>query len=307
MNKADIAQLNEKFGFQDGDTVVRIKSGEAEFPIIDIQNKQGRASISLQGAHILDWTPKGSDGVIWLSKDAVFAEGKSIRGGIPVCWPWFGAHEKNTSYPAHGFARVTVWQVREVQALSSTETQVTFRLETQTLDEAFQKMWPQPTTLEYTMTIGAALTLELTTFNQSDEAIRIGQALHTYFKVDDVGNTTVYGLEGRDYLDKPDNFKRKTQAGPITIKGEVDRIYLQTDDDVIIDDTKRKIMIKKQGSQSTVVWNPGKQVAERMGDLGEAGYLKMLCVESANAADDIVTLAAGASHRLKVEYTVEEN
>ena len=146
--------------------------------------------------------------------------------------------------------------------------------------------------------------MALTTVNYSDQTITLGQALHTYFAVDDVTRTSVYGLEGRDFLDKTDGFSRKTQSGPVIIAGEVDRVYVQTADDVLIDDTKRRISIKKQGSHSTVVWNPGPATAETMGDLGHDGYLRMLCVESANAADDSVTLQPGEHHILSVIYAV---
>ncbi|MDH5436974.1 MAG: hypothetical protein OEX83_09460, partial [Gammaproteobacteria bacterium] len=161
------------------------------------------------------------------------------------------------------------------------------------------------TTAEYRLTIGKTLTLELVTTNNSDQEYTIGQALHTYFKVDDVASTTVQGLDGRDYFDKTDGFSRKTQSGPVTISTEVDRVYVQTPDDVTIDDGKRKITIRKKGSQSTVVWNPWIVVAEKMGDLGKDGYLGMLCVESSNAAEDTVTVKAGESYSLLVNYSVE--
>lgn len=307
MKTPDIEQLNQHFSFQDGDNVIRFKTGKGNIPVAEIQNQQASAVISLQGAHLLGWIPKGEEEVIWLSEDALFAPGKSVRGGIPICWPWFGAYGGGSSYPAHGFARTALWQVTNTQQLSSGETKITFKLETQRLDKNIQKMWPQSTTAEYILSIGKTLTLELTTFNNSGQSITIGQALHTYFNVEDIINTTVYGLEGKDYLDKPANFKRKIQSGPITIKEEVDRIYLQTSDDVIIDNTKRKIIIKKWGSQSTVVWNPWKNVAEKMGDLGKEGYLEMLCVESANAAENTITIAAGCSHKLQVNYEVESD
>ena len=166
-------------------------------------------------------------------------------------------------------------------------------------------MWPQATVAEYRLTIAKTLTLELATYNNSDQPIIIGQALHTYFNIEDITNTAVYGLEDKDYFDKTDNFKRKKQNGPVLINTEVDRVYLQTPDDVIIDNKKRKIVIKKQGSQSTVVWNPWKSVAEKMGDLGKDGYLKMLCVESANAAEDTVRIGVGEAHKLLVIYEID--
>ena len=305
----NIEDLNKTFSLQDGNNLLRFKFGEGNIPVVEIQNDQASAIISLQGAHILRWKPHSSDEVIWLSEEATFASGKSVRGGIPICWPWFGAHESDDSYPAHGFARTVLWQVSESKILSAGETQITFRLVTNEVEashfkQSIKEMWPLNTIAEYRVTISEKLSLQLTTFNHSDETMTIGQALHTYFKVDDVSKTHIDGLDEKSYLDKTDNFKTKVQNGAVTVSAEVDRIYLNTADAVTIDDGKRKISIKQKGSLSTVVWNPWKEVANKMGDLGEEGYLKMLCVETANAADDVVNIKAGQSHTLTVTYEV---
>lgn len=303
MNIPDLNDLNQNFSI-DTNQHLNFKAGEGGILLVEIENEFATAVISLQGAHILSWIPKGEEDVIWLSADATFAMGKSVRGGVPICWPWFGAHESETRFPAHGFARTVLWTVKQTQALENGETQILFQLDTSELDEELQAMWPQATLAVYTITIGQTLTLELVTSNQSDEPLTLGQALHTYFNVSDIEQTTVTGLEGKDYLDKTTGFERKTQAGSIIIKQEVDRVYLQTADDVVIDDVKRKIQIEKEGSLSTVVWNPWQEVADKMGDLGKEGYRYMLCVESANAAEDIITIAPGKSHTLRINYTI---
>ena len=315
MNTKTIEQLNKEHAFQQEDQSLRIVEGKGGIPVVEIQNKHASATISLQGAHLLSWQPiNEKQSIIWLSEDAHFAPGKSIRGGIPVCWPWFGAHPSHADYPAHGFARTSLWQIVSAKPLNTGETQITFKLDLTTnnseLSDAINtipinKMWPQPTVVEYRLTIGRSLILELTTTNHSDQAITLGQALHTYFAVDDIAQTTVEGLDGKTYLDKPQNFARKTQTGPVTFSAEVDRIYLNTPDVVMINDSKRKITISKQGSRSTVVWNPWHEVAEKMGDLGKDGYQKMVCVESANAAEDVVSIQPGKSHTLRVEYEIE--
>jgi len=302
MNTPDIEQLNKEYSINTSTSSLQFKNGSGDIPLLNIKNKHASAVISLQGAHILSWMPDGEEDVIWLSEDASFKPGKSVRGGIPICWPWFGAHETNSSYPAHGFARTVNWQVSNAQELPTGETQITFNLNTDQLPEYLQLMWPDKTTAEYIITVGKNLNLELITHNNSNQAITIGQALHTYFNVNNVTDVNIYGLEDKSYLDKPDNFKQKKQTGSITIDQEVDRVYLKTADDVIIDDKTRKITISKQGSESTVVWNPWQEVAEKMGDLGEDGYLNMLCVESANAADDTRTINAGGHHILSVCY-----
>lgn len=303
---SEVEELNNRFSFNDDGQSLYFEMGEGGIPVVKINNSEASATISLQGAHLFSWVPSDEEEVIWLSSAATFASGKSLRGGIPICWPWFGAHATDSSFPAHGFARTVLWDVAETRPLPGGETQIVFKLDTSALGENTQAMWPLNCEVFYRVTVAKRLSLELTTFNHSDKFMTIGQALHTYFHVNDVSDTVVSGLEGKEYLDKPDNFARKTQTGPVRINAEVDRIYLKTDDDVIIDDQKRKITIKKQGSLSTVVWNPWVDVAEQMGDLGDEGYLQMLCVESANAAEDTVSIKPGDSHTLSVLYQVGE-
>jgi len=174
----------------------------------------------------------------------------------------------------------------------------------QNMAKNIQSLWPYDNELEYVITVGKTLKLKLITHNNSLQTIKITQALHSYFNIGDIKQTQVLGLEGLEYLDKPDAFKRKKQYGAVHITQEVDRIYLQTQDDIVIESAANKIRLSTQGSQSTVVWNPWKTVAEKMADLGDEGYLKMLCVETANAADDFVLIAAGGQHVLAVEYSI---
>ncbi len=167
--------------------------------------------------------------------------------------------------------------------------------------------WAHSFELVLQITIGKALTFELKTRNCSGDVIELTEALHTYFNVSDVDNVTVLGLEGQHYLDKLENFQRKHQQGEVSIIGETDRIYLDSLNECRIEDSgfKRTIRIAKEGSRSTVVWNPWQETANRMGDLGDEGYRTMLCVESANAADNILQLAPGETHTLKVNYQIE--
>ncbi len=300
----NIKQLNNEFSLEVGGNNLRFVNGKGDIPVVEINNQHASALISLQGAHLLSWIPKGKEDVIWLSDDAQFSPGKSVRGGIPICWPWFGAHESNENFPAHGFVRTTDWQVITTEALDNGNTRISFttkpRVET-------EDMWPPETSVQYQLTIGNKLELELITHNNGTRPIEIGQALHTYFNIGDITKTLLYGLDDTDYLDKPDNFKRKVQHGPISIEEEVDRIYLDSSSDCVIEDKslQRNIVIIKCGSHSTVVWNPWKEVADKMGDLGKEGYKKMLCVESSNAADDVVIIDPGKAHQLWVQYDVQ--
>jgi len=302
MNTLIINQLNQRFSINTKNTTLQFVEAEGDIPRIEIKNKNAKALISLQGAHLLSWVPVGMSDVLWLSEQASYKQGKSVRGGIPICWPWFGAHEINKSLPAHGFARTVMWQVIKTEALSENETMIVFRLDCRSQNQAISNMWPYAVSVEYTLVIGDSLILTLTTQNHSDEAVTIGQAFHTYFNIGDIKDTQVCGLENKAYLDKPDNFNQKIQSGPLLVTNEVDRVFINTEDDVAIKNKSRIITISKQGSRSTVVWNPWKDVARKMGDMGEHGYQQMLCVESANAADDIRTIEAGGSHQLSVIY-----
>ena len=272
--------------------------------VAEIDNQHASASICLQGAHLMTWTPKGQKPVIWLSEHAKIAPGKSIRGGVPVCWPWFGSHAREPGFPGHGFARTVMWEVIGAKTLKEGGTWMAFHLQA---NDATRAQWPHPSEVVLQVVVGATLDMDLGTLNTGKQPITIGDALHTYFEVSDIGKTALHGLDGIAYLDKVDGGAQKQQAGPVSIYQEVDRIYLNTDHDCVIEDAgwKRRIRIKKLGSHSTVVWNPWIEKANKMGDLGADGYRKMLCVESTNAANDTVTLAPKAEHHLWVQYSVE--
>lgn len=297
----DLADLNNRFAIPGH---VEFEAGPSGLILARIDNHHASAAIALQGCHLISWTPINSEPVIWLSHAASLAPGKSIRGGIPICWPWFGAHPDDDGFPAHGFARTALWQVQETYAMDDGATRISMILPQQQMPA---HMWPNATNLECLITVGETLELELNTVNRSEENITLSEALHTYFAVSDVRNISIDGLDGGRYLDKVDNFKPKQQQGPATFSSEVDRIYLDSRDDCLIRDPGlgRRIRISKQGSDSTVVWNPWADKAARMGDLGKDGYLRMVCVESANAADNVVSLTPGAQHRLWVRYSVE--
>lgn len=313
MPSQTISRLKQKFAHAQNDNSLSFQTGKGGIPVIEVFNPHASALISLQGAQVLSWIPKNEDGldaedVIWLSQDACFAPGKSVRGGIPICWPWFGQHPENLpAYPAHGFARTCLWQVDATEILDDDSTRIQFSLQRDSLDAQTQAMWPTGASVSLMLTIGHRLELELITRNNGDTPLQISEALHTYFRIGDIDKVLLHGLDDTDYLDKPDNFKRKHQHGPVMIEGEIDRVYLDTETDCVIEDRSlgRNIIIIKCGSHSTVVWNPGEAVAAKMGDLGPDGYRQMLCVESGNMADNTVTIAPGKTHQLWVQYEVQ--
>jgi dihydroxy-acid dehydratase len=285
------------------------RSGAGGLTYVDIDNHGGRATICLQGAHVVSFRPKSQqEPVVWLSDAASFAPGKSIRGGAPVCWPWFGAHASETGYPAHGFARTVPWEVVGTRRRNDAKTEITLQL---VESEQTRAQWPHPTRLTLTVVVGEKLEMQLATTNLGDAPVQIGEALHTYLHVSDIGAVKVSGLEGSDYHDKVGEAARRKQRDAIAFKGEVDRVYVDTPADCVIEDAglKRRIRIAKSGSLSTIVWTPWTGKAEKMGDLGRgksgAGWREMVCVESANAMDNVVTVAPGETHTLAVTYSVE--
>ena len=301
MDLHDITALEDRFGIAGA---VSFREGPGGLPVAEITGGLAEGGIALQGAHLYRWIPAGRAPVVWLSARAKFGPGQSIRGGVPVCWPWFGPHETDSTLPAHGFARTTPWEVIETGVMPDGSVRLGFRLPR---NEANLAQWPYTTPVEIRYTLGEALAIELLTKNRGTSPIVLGEALHTYFAVSDVREIAVDGLDGTEYLDKVDGGRRKRHTGGVRFGGEVDRVYLGTEADCLIVDPglSRRIRIEKKGGRSTVVWNPWEEKARKMGDFAADGYLGMVCVESANAADDALILEPGGEHRLWVRYSVE--
>jgi glucose-6-phosphate 1-epimerase len=301
MATATIAQLNDRFAIPGH---LAFAEGPGGLLVAKVANRQAEAMIALSGGHVMTWNPLGERPVLWLSGFAKFAPGKSIRGGVPVCWPWFGNHASESSFPGHGFARTVPWSVVRSEALADGATRLTLRIEQ---GDATRAQWPHASEAESVITIGRELRFELITRNLSDAPFVIGEALHTYFAVSDIRHCPIEGLDGVTYLDKVDDWKRKPQQGAIRIDGEVDRGYLDTAGDCRIVDPGwgRAIRIRKENAKTTVVWNPGAAKAEKMGDFGPDGHLGMVCVESGNAFDNLVTVPAAGEHRMAATYSIE--
>ena len=295
-----IESLNAEFGIP-GE--IEFRALARDYPVAEVGNRHANASIALNGAQVLAYRPAGQEPLIWLSKESKLAPGKSARGGVPVCWPWFGPHASEASFPAHGYARATPWRPVAVRSLPDGATELSFELEPQ---PGHQALWPYASTVRNRVTVGDTLRVELLTTNDGDLPFTLTQALHTYFQVGDIGAVSVHGLEGCDYLDKVGEGGRKHQHGPIDFPGEVNRIYLDTPPNSEIHDPSmtRRILITSEGSRSTVVWNPWQAFADKLGDMGPDGFRRMVCVETANAAEDSVSLAPGEQYRLSAEYRI---
>ncbi len=295
-------ELNQRFAIGNH---VQFKEIAEGMIVAEVANQHALANIALQGAHIATFQPRGEEPVIWLSPKAKFAPGKSIRGGVPICWPWFGPHKNDSKLPGHGYARTVPWDVLETRAMPDGSTFLRFGL---VESDSTRAQWPHASTVQLEVTVGKALRVELVTTNTGKAAFELGEALHTYFQISDVAQMTIRGLENCEYLDKVQDFARFTQKDGIVIESEVDRVYVNTTADCVIEDKglKRAIRIAKQGSKSTVVWNPWTEKAEKMGDFGPQLHRDMVCVESGNALENVITLAPGETHKLVAVYSVEK-
>jgi len=278
---------------------VLFSEGNGELPRLEINTAWSSAEIYLHGAHITRFQKKDEPPLLFLSQLSRFTEGVPIRGGIPIIFPWFGSREGQS---AHGFARVETWELREVAQTSAGEVTVRFVLPELPAAALFGKF-----SVDYWVTVGKTLVAQLKVTNLSDsQDLRFEDCLHTYFHVGDIGAVSITGLKGSDYLDKTENFLRKTERDEhLKISRETDRTYLDSCGPIEIHDSKlgRRIRIEKSGSQSTVVWNPWAEKAEEMPDFGGEEFHQMVCVESGNVADNRHTLPAGKSSTLKVEWS----
>ena len=297
----NFSQLSE-YEIEDELQFVEIEHG---FTYIEINNARAHATISTYSGQVLSYRPKGQQAdLLFVSDKAYYEDGKAIKGGIPVCWPWFGADPDNQGRPAHGFVRNRQWKVSASESLADGSTRVVLFLSD---SDKTRSIWPHPFKLSIEITVGDSLKVALVTHNTGDKSVTISQALHTYFHVGDISKVRVLGLDRTEYLDKVDNSARKTQSGAVTIDGEVDRIYEGVSGELVIDDASlgRKIRITSRGCSTAVVWNPWIEIAASMGDLGDDDYRKMLCVETANAGAETIDIVAGGEYRLEAEYTIE--
>ena len=256
------------------------------------------ATIVLQGAHLTRWNPAGTGPVIFVSPKSAFAEGKPIRGGIPVLYPWFAAGWDNQHQPMHGFARITEWTVSSTHLDPHGDVHLTLSLpSTPDLEKAGYGQCAA--TIQFRVGTELAITLEVT--NHGQQPIVFEEGLHTYFSIGDIRETTTEGLQGTTFLDKRDNFARKVQTDRLLqYTRDVDQVHLSTASPLTIHDAgnHRDIHITKGGSDTTVTWNPWSVMTPTIPDLASDSWEHFVCVETVNAADNRITLAPGQTHRM---------
>ncbi len=275
---------------------VTMLEGNGELPKIEVTTDWSTAEVYLHGAHVTDFQKRGEPPLLFTSQCSQFASGQPIRGGVPIVFPWFGARE---GMPAHGFARIAEWELHEATTVPEGGVSLRFGLP----ETAFSAV-SVPFHANYVVTVTDRLGLELIVTNASgDQNVSFENCLHTYFAVGDINRVTVAGLKGLTYRDKVENFASKIEtAEAVKITAETDRIYLDTSGPVEILDAvlHRKIRIEKEGSASTVVWNPWIVKAQQMPDFCNDDYRQMLCVESGNVDNNKILLPPGKSSVLKV-------
>jgi len=288
----DIDELDEKFSIEGELGFAEL---ENDLVFITVSNKYADADICLYGAHVTSFRPRNSMDILWMSPDSFFEVGKAIRGGIPVCFPWFGPHKTDSEKPQHGFARLMYWDVVETAELQNGETLIRLQL---CSSEATKTYWRCDFIAEMIIVVGLTLTVTLKVTNTSNEPFEYGCALHSYYGLSAIENLFIEGLQGVTYYNQLTSEYGVQEEELLQIQEPLTRHYLNTEKQVLIGDSvfRRRIRVEKSGSKVTTVWNPGEEACAKIADLPEEGYETFVCVEATNAFDYQVLLAPGESY-----------
>lgn len=295
-------QLNQQYGIKDQ---LQFSLGDNGFVMIDIKNQFAKATISTYAGQIVSYQPNSAtEDLFFLSDKVQYQEGKAIRGGVPICWPWFGDDTSGFERPPHGFVRNQQWDVSSTETLEDGRTSVVL---TTADTDMTRELWHYEFNLELQLIIGSNLEMKLKTKNTGKQFFTITQALHTYFKVSDVSNVLIKGLDGKPYIDKLDAFAVKQQADDIIVSQEIDRIYQKSPKQISLTDSgfNRTITISSYGSDTTVVWNPWSTSVSKIADLNLESYRNFVCVETANVFTDSLTIIpAGREHVVTTVFSI---
>ncbi|MFL9814033.1 D-hexose-6-phosphate mutarotase [Stutzerimonas sp. VN223-3] len=279
-----------------------------------LRNGDAEVIVAEQGAQVLSYRQGEATPIIWLSEEAAFEKGQAVRGGVPVCWPWFGdlarnpqavqeAYLGNQPAPAHGLVRSIDWVLQDSRSDADSAS-----LEFCCNADRTLPGWPHAVELNLQIRLDRkGLHLSLTSHNQGDAPVALSQALHSYFAISDIRQVAVEGLDGRPYIETLDDWQQRLQQSDLRFSGETDRIYLDLPATLSLRDPglNRRITIETRGSRSAVLWNPWIAKAQRLSQFADDAWQRMLCIETANVLGDMVRLGAGASHTLSVSIGVE--
>ncbi|MDH4870892.1 D-hexose-6-phosphate mutarotase [Pseudomonas sp. BN515] len=272
-----------------------------------VHTRHGELLMAQQGAQVLSYQPHGEEPVIWLSGQAAYQKGKAVRGGVPVCWPWFGdlrrnpaeiqgMHQGGPICPAHGLVRERDWTLLGIDS-EGPAVRLDFALDT-----AAEPLpgWPHAAELKLSILMDEQLRMTLSTRNTGDRPLAISQALHSYFAVSDIQGVEVEGLDDCRYIETLEDWQERKQKGSVAFRGETDRIYLETPRRMAIVDRawKRRILLEADGSASAVVWNPWIDKSRRLSQFAEDAWKGMLCIETARVMDDFLVLRPGEEQQM---------
>jgi glucose-6-phosphate 1-epimerase len=294
-----VSELDRRFGIPG---VARVCEGNGGLPRVQIIGSNAEGEVYLHGAQVTSWKPAENDEVLFLSTKSHWQEGQAIRGGIPICFPWFRAKTDDPKAPAHGFVRTKTWHL---ESIVENESGVSVSMFTES-DEQTRPWWPAEFRLMHRVNFGSKLSLELICTNTGKASLRFEEALHTYNRVADVANVRLQGLDNVHFLDNTDSNKEKTQRGDVKIASQTDNALLNTQNAVDLTDPKlrRGIRLEKANSRTTVVWNPWRDGAAGLRDLGDGEWTQFLCIEASNILGASVTLAPGEEHKMTAVLSV---
>jgi glucose-6-phosphate 1-epimerase len=277
--------------------IASVVEGNGGLPRVRISSPQAQGEMYLHGAHVTSWKPAGKEEALFLSSRTRWEDGRAIRGGVPICFPWFGDRAGDPKAPAHGFVRTKTWQL---ESITQGDDGVTVSMFTESSEDT-KRWWPADFRATYRATFGSALTLGLEITNTGKSPLRFEEALHAYHRVENVLKAGVRGLDTAQYIDKTDSYRRKIQSGDIVIATETDRVYLNTSGAIDLEDPglRRLTRVTKENSRTTVVWNPWIEKGRALSDLGDDQWKQMVCIETSNVADFAVDLAPGQQHTMK--------
>ena len=265
------------------------KSTVPGLPLLVIDSPLCNAVLSPYGAQLLEFKPKGKPPLLWLSPKAVFEQGVPIRGGIPLCAPWFGPHPTDSHKPNHGFVRNNHWTVENIEECSNGEVKVDFLFDTQDAHDTGAETYDYCFQIKLSMTLGDSVKLALTVVNLGGDEMPFSWAFHTYFAINHLDATRVTGLTGEEYLDQTKALTPCTQVNDITFTNEVDRVYqgIGEEQSIRCDRAETTIAnIKGSNCPTAIVWNPYTELAAQMKDIGPNGHLQFICVERGAVFND---------------------
>jgi glucose-6-phosphate 1-epimerase len=272
------------------------------FKILEIKHATANAKIAIQGAHIIDWQPSGHSPILYLSPQAHFTKNKAIRGGIPICSPWFNAHPSEPELPAHGLMRQQDWNLLRVDETTD-YVDILFQIQLNPISH----QWEHSLLAHLAIRLSSELEITLHTENTGHSPFTLSEALHTYLEILDIHQVSISGLQNTPYLNTVGTPTELIDEEPsLCFDQEIDRIYHSTSGVILRDPAlKREIIIDKLGSNSTVIWNPWIEKSKRLTDLPDDGYQQFVCIESANAASGSIALAPQHSHTISTRIGVK--